>query len=309
MGETQRVLKYCRAYFGIFDAQRPFRRLINHFRMNNFSKIGRYECVDIAPMAQLTLWAEPPATIKPVDHGSAGGWCETRVRSAKDYCVYLSSRAFSLLVYVLIVSRPAIREHCQGRRAPTLQHSTMMNNIDRRCVCVTQMTLNDADRYSRFIIGQNCMEFAVKYESISTTRWSLCPTSQWRQTVAEFIYMEMNGIRRDSGTPRANYSGTRDERIFGFVFLKDKFGCESSACELHLLRKKMTPKWNFNPIFTQRMQMTSLHNAYSVTAAVAERYNLLMLYTRTHRCFNEYVIQLSSVRILQNCYIIIFIPR
>lgn len=76
-----------------------------------------------------------------------------------------------------------------------------------------------------------------------------------------------------------------------------------------MLRKKLTPKWkfnyaewNYNQIFSQRMQMTSLHNAYPVTAAVAKRYILLMLYTRSHRCFNEYVIQLSSVRVLQNCY-------
>lgn len=250
--------------------------------MNIFSTICKYECVDIAP---ITFWADPPGTIKPVDHGSAGRWWKSRVRLAQDYCVYLSSRAFSLLVYVLIVSRPAIREHCRGRRAPTLHYLTMMNNIDRRCVCVSRITLNDADRYSRFIIGQNCMECAVKYDSISNTRWSLRPTSQCRLTVAGFIYMEMNVIqhRRDSGASRAIYSRRNNIHI---IFLKDKFSCESSACEWHVLRKKLTPKWkfnyaewNYNQIFSQRMQMTSLHNAYPVTAAVAKRYILLMLYS------------------------------
>lgn len=50
------------------------------------------------------------------------------------------------------------------------------------------MTLNDADRYSRFIIRQNCTEFAVKYDWMSVVALSYHSLATNGSRIYFFIY-------------------------------------------------------------------------------------------------------------------------
>lgn len=122
------------------------------------------------------------------------------------------------------------------------------------------------------------------------TRWSLCPTIQWRLTLAGIIYMEMNAIQhgRDTGAPRCKLLECTRPTNTRLYISEGQVANRLHVNYRRFFLKKMTPNGNLitpDGIIIKFLRdeckwlYCILHIPYPVTAAVAKRYILLMLHS------------------------------